>query len=67
MVYIFPVRCLQNVLAYFAKGVSCERKMFMETTPVDNVIKLFTSVIYGFLQKATVFLLVPGKLFKPKA
>ncbi len=42
------MQCFQNALAYFATAVSYVRKMFMKSTPVVNVIKLFTAISYNF-------------------
>jgi hypothetical protein len=43
-----PTQCFKNVPAYFGTAVSYERKIFMKSTPVVNVVKLFTAVIYDF-------------------
>jgi hypothetical protein len=52
-----------TTLAYLAFFVSDEEKHFMTLRPRANVIKLFTGVIYEFLEHARDFVL--GKLFKP--
>ncbi len=40
-----------------------DKNSFIKFGPGDNVIKLFTSAIYGFSSEARVF--VPGKPFQP--
>jgi hypothetical protein len=40
------MQAFQNAPAYFAMAVNDALKMFMKLTPVANVIKHFTSVIY---------------------
>jgi hypothetical protein len=42
------VQCFQNALAYSAMIISYACKMFMKSSPVAKVIKLFTAVIYDF-------------------
>jgi hypothetical protein len=42
------MQCFQNALAYFAAAISYRPKMFMKSTPVTNVKKLFTTVSYDF-------------------
>ncbi len=42
------MQCFQNALAYSATIISYDCKMFMKSSPVDNLIKLFTPVIYEF-------------------
>ncbi len=37
-----------NALAYFSEASVTKEKSFISTTPGANVIKLFSSVIYGF-------------------
>ncbi len=43
-----PVQCFQSVLAYSVMTFSYKHKLFMNLTPVANVIKLFTAVSYYF-------------------
>jgi hypothetical protein len=37
------MQSFQNALAYFAMTVSYSHKMFMKSTPVANVTKLFSA------------------------
>ncbi len=56
--YILPVacrlhemQCFQNALTYLVVVVNYMRKTFMKLTPGACIIKLITTVIYGFLNK----------------
>ncbi len=41
-------KCFQKGPAYFAMLISYKDKMFMKSTPGDNVMKLFTAAYYEF-------------------
>ncbi len=43
-----PMQCFQNAPPYFVMTVSYTQKMFVKWTPVTDVIKLLTAVIYIF-------------------
>jgi hypothetical protein len=45
----------KNTIVYLFLFVSEEKKSFVTLTPGLSVIKLFLSMIYGFLYKARVF------------
>jgi hypothetical protein len=49
----------KDLLAYFAKNISWEEKCFI----VDNVLKLFTVVIYKRTKEAIVFVI--SRAFHP--
>jgi hypothetical protein len=52
-----------NPLAYFIPQTVTTKKVFMKSTPVPDIIKLFTVVIYKISQECLVF--VPCKHFQP--